>query len=97
MHFFHKGKGDMFLYIWARQGQIYWGKIYLSKMDSVKICLSKIHLGKTGSNIFGQNMVKYIWARYIWLKQGHLIALVQVTDARDGQSRTIRQFQFTDW
>ena len=21
----------------------------------------------------------------------------QVTDARDGQSRTIRQFQFTDW
>lgn len=66
MHFFHKGKGDMFLYIWARQGQIYWGKIYLSKiylgkiylskMDSVKICLSKIHLGKTGSNIFGQDI-----------------------------------------
>ena len=64
--FFHKGKGDMFLYIWARQGQIYWGKIYLSKiylgkiylskMDSVKICLSKIHLGKTGSNIFGQDI-----------------------------------------
>ena len=24
-------------------------------------------------------------------------ALLQVTDARDGQSRTIRQFQFTDW
>ena len=23
--------------------------------------------------------------------------LFQVTDARDGQSRTIRQFQFTDW
>ena len=66
MHFFHKGKGDMFLYIWARQGQIYWGKIYLSKiylgkiylskMDSVKICLSKIHLGKTWSNIFGQDI-----------------------------------------
>ena len=66
MHFFHKGKGDMFLCIWARQGQIYWGKIYLSKiylgkiylskMDSVKVCLSKIRLGKTGSNIFGQDI-----------------------------------------
>ena len=26
-----------------------------------------------------------------------IIFSVQVTDARDGQSRTIRQFQFTDW
>ena len=25
------------------------------------------------------------------------LSLEQVTDARDGQSRTVRQFQFTDW
>ena len=27
----------------------------------------------------------------------HILFYFKVTDARDGQSRTIRQFQFTDW